>query len=59
MNTYIHGAPRAHKRRSRGGRGVARIASGVEEVLEDTGHLPMLERPVRFNGLLLAFADGA
>jgi pimeloyl-ACP methyl ester carboxylesterase len=28
------------------------------EVLEDTGHLPMIERPVRFNELLLEFAAG-
>ena len=26
------------------------------EVFEDTGHLAMLERPVRFNDLLLRFA---
>ena len=29
------------------------------EVLDDTGHLPMLERPVRFNELLLDFAAGS
>jgi pimeloyl-ACP methyl ester carboxylesterase len=27
------------------------------EVFEDTGHLPMLERPVRFNDLLESFAS--
>jgi pimeloyl-ACP methyl ester carboxylesterase len=29
------------------------------EILEDTGHLPMIERPVRFNDLLLEFAAAA
>ena len=29
------------------------------EVLEDTGHLPMIERPARFNELLLEFAGEA
>lgn len=28
------------------------------EVLEDTGHLPMIERPARFNELLLEFVAG-
>jgi len=29
------------------------------EIFEDTGHLAMVERPVRFNDALLAFAQGA
>jgi pimeloyl-ACP methyl ester carboxylesterase len=27
-------------------------------IFEDTGHLPMLERPTRFNDLLRAFVAG-
>ena len=27
-------------------------------IFEDTGHLPMLERPTRFNDLLRAFMAG-
>jgi len=33
-----------------------RIAGARLEILDDTGHLPMIERPARFNELLLDFA---
>jgi pimeloyl-ACP methyl ester carboxylesterase len=33
-----------------------RLAAAQLEIFEDTGHLPMLERSVRFNDLLLRFA---
>lgn len=35
-----------------------RLPDARLEVFEDTGHLAMLERPIRFNDALLAFADG-
>jgi pimeloyl-ACP methyl ester carboxylesterase len=34
----------------------ARIPSAELEIFDDTGHLAMLERPIRFNDLLLRFA---
>ena len=36
----------------------AHLADARLEIFEDTGHLAMLERPVRFNDLLLRFASG-
>ncbi len=36
-----------------------RIPAARLEVLDDTGHLPMIERPARFNQLLLDFAAAA
>jgi pimeloyl-ACP methyl ester carboxylesterase len=36
-----------------------RLPDAELEIFEDTGHLAMLERPIRFNKLLLRFASGA
>jgi pimeloyl-ACP methyl ester carboxylesterase len=36
----------------------AQLPDARLEIFEDTGHLSMLERPVRFNDLLLRFASG-
>ena len=36
---------------------VERITGARLEVFEDCGHVPMAERPVRFNRLLAAFAS--
>jgi pimeloyl-ACP methyl ester carboxylesterase len=35
------------------------IGGAQLEILDDTGHLPMIERPVRFNELVLDFAAGS
>jgi pimeloyl-ACP methyl ester carboxylesterase len=36
----------------------SRIPAAELVIFEDTGHMPMLERPVPFNDELLRFADG-
>lgn len=36
-----------------------RLPDAELEIFEDTGHLAMLERPIRFNRLLLRFAADA
>ena len=35
-----------------------RLPDARLEIFEDTGHLAMLERPIRFNDALLRFAAG-